>query len=91
MFRGLKDTFGCMTDVQTAVQALQKAELFRQKVGEFGSDMGMQMALDPKTMPCKNYSPRHLLSSLLEYFAYILDFHAQRPGGCCLDQALRTL
>jgi hypothetical protein len=29
MFRGLKDTFGRMTDVQTAVQALQEAELFR--------------------------------------------------------------
>jgi hypothetical protein len=57
MFRGLKDTFGRMTDVQTAVQALHEAELFRTQVGEFGTDMARQMAMDPKTSPCKNYSP----------------------------------
>jgi hypothetical protein len=28
MFRELKDTFGRMTNVQTAVQTLQEAELF---------------------------------------------------------------
>jgi hypothetical protein len=57
MFRGLKDTFRRMTDVQTAVQALQEAELFRTWVGKFGTDMARQMAMDPKTSPCKNYSP----------------------------------
>jgi predicted transporter len=35
MFRSLKHTFQSMTDVQTAVQALQEAEVFRQKLGEF--------------------------------------------------------
>jgi hypothetical protein len=39
MFRSLKDTFQSMTDVQTAVQALQEAEVFRQKHGEFGTEM----------------------------------------------------
>jgi hypothetical protein len=29
MFRSLKDTFQSMTDVQTTVQALQEAEVFR--------------------------------------------------------------
>jgi hypothetical protein len=91
MFRGLKDTFGRMTDVQTAVQALQEAELFRTQVGEFGTDMARQMAMDPKTSPCKNYSPQHLLTLVLQYFAYKLVLHMQRLGGCCLDQALRTL
>jgi len=54
MFRGLKDTFERMTDVQSAVQALQEFEVFRQKVGEFGSEMAMRMAMDPKTSPCKS-------------------------------------
>ena len=56
MFRGLNDTFERMTDVQSAVQALQELEVFRQKVGEFGSEMAMRMAMDPKTSPCKSYS-----------------------------------
>jgi hypothetical protein len=46
-----------MMDVQTTVQALQEAELFRMQVGEFGTDMARQMAMDPKMSPCKNYSP----------------------------------
>ena len=54
MFRGLKDTFEHMTDVQRAVQALQELEVFRQKFGEFGSEMEMRMAMDPKTSPCKS-------------------------------------
>jgi hypothetical protein len=56
MFRGLKDTFQRMTDVQSTVQALQEIDLFRQKVGEFGSEIAMKMAMDPKTFPCKSYS-----------------------------------
>jgi hypothetical protein len=43
-----------MTNVQSAVQALQEFEVFRQKVGEFGSEMEMRMAMDPKTSPCKS-------------------------------------
>ena len=56
MFRGLKDTFERMTDVQSAVQALQEFEEFRTKVGEFGSEMAMKMAMDPRTSPCRSYS-----------------------------------
>ena len=55
IFRGLKDTFQRMTDLQSAVQALQELDLFRQKVGEFGGEM----AMDPRTSPCKSYSVRH--------------------------------
>ena len=56
-----------MTDVQSAVQALQELEVFRQKFGEFSSEMAMTMAMDPKTSPCKR-----LLFSVFEYIAYIL-------------------
>jgi hypothetical protein len=54
MFRGLKDTFGRMTDVQTAVQALQEAELFCTQVGEFGTDMARQIVTPdfPKETKC---------------------------------------
>ena len=55
MFRGLKDTFQCMTDLQSAVQALQEFDVFRQKIGECGSEMAMRMTMDPKTSPCKSY------------------------------------
>ena len=59
MFCGLKDTFQRMTDLQSAVQALQEFDVFRQKVGEYGSEMAMRMAMDPKTSPCKSYFVRH--------------------------------
>ena len=59
MFRGLKDTFQRITDIQSAVQALQEFDVFRQKVGEYGSEMAMRMVMDPKTSPCKSYSIRH--------------------------------
>ena len=59
MFRGLKDTFERMTNVQSAVQALQEFDVFWQKVGVYGSEMVMQMAMYPKTSPCKSYSVRH--------------------------------
>jgi len=45
-----------MTDLQSAVQALQELDMFRQKVGEFGGEMAMRMAMDPKTSPSKSYS-----------------------------------
>ena len=56
MFRGPKDTFQRMTDIQSAMQVLQEFDVFRQKVGEYSSEMAMQMAMDPKTSPCKSYS-----------------------------------
>ena len=58
MYRGLKDAFQRMTDINTVVQALQEAEVFRMKRGEFGTEMARQMAIDPKTTPCKSYSVR---------------------------------
>ena len=64
IYRMLKDAFGSMTDVHSAVQALQEAEVFRQKLGEFASDMAMKMAMDPKTTPCNSSSVRHC------YFLY---------------------
>ena len=72
MFRGLKDTFQRMTDLPSAVQALQELDLFRQKVGEFGGEMAMKMAMDPRTSPCKSYSVRHCFFALFEYIVYIL-------------------
>ena len=59
IFCGIKDTFQCMTDVQSAAQALQELELFRMKVGEFASEIAMKMAMDPKISPGKSYSVRH--------------------------------
>ena len=56
MFRGLKDTFQHMTDIQSAMQALQELDLFRHKVGEFGGEMAKNMAMGPRTSPCKSYS-----------------------------------
>lgn len=53
MHRALRMAFERMVDVQTAVQALQEAEVFRQKLGEFGTEMAQRMATDPKTSPCK--------------------------------------
>jgi hypothetical protein len=70
MFRSLKDTFESMTDVQTAVQALQEAEVFRQKLGEFGTEMERRAAIDPKTSPCKSNFVRHCCFSVAN-FKYI--------------------
>ena len=46
MFHGLKVTSQCMTDLPSAVQALQELDLFRQKVGEFGGEMAMKTVMD---------------------------------------------
>jgi hypothetical protein len=70
MFRSLKDTFQSMTDVQTVVQALQETEVFRQKQGEFGTDMASSAAIDPKTSPCKSNFVRHCCFSIAN-FKYI--------------------
>ena len=56
IFRGLKYTFQRMTDLPSAVQALQELDLFRQKVGEFGGEMAMKMAMDARTSPCRSCS-----------------------------------
>ncbi|XP_039851267.1 uncharacterized protein LOC120709659 [Panicum virgatum] len=53
MFRGLKDTFQRMTDLQSAVQALQELDVFRQKIGEYSSDMAMRMAMDIRSFTLK--------------------------------------
>jgi hypothetical protein len=73
MFGGLKETFQQMTDVECAVQALQEAEIFRQKRGEFGSELAMKMAMDPRTTPCKRYSKSApIWFRILEHIANIM-------------------
>ncbi|TKC13318.1 DUF domain-containing protein [Robertmurraya kyonggiensis] len=49
MWSTLKDAFQRMTDISSAVQALQEAELFRQRRGDFATQLAQQMVLDPKT------------------------------------------
>jgi hypothetical protein len=56
MYRMLKAAFERMTDVESAVQALQEAEVFRMKHGEYGPEMAHRMTMDPKTSPCKSSS-----------------------------------
>jgi hypothetical protein len=70
MFHSLNDTFQSMTDVQTAMQALQEAEVFRQNLGEFGTDMARRATIDAKTSPCKSNSVRHCCFSVAN-FKYI--------------------
>jgi len=53
MYSALRHAFERMSDIDTAVKALQEAELYRQKIGDFGSEMAMRMALDRNTTPCK--------------------------------------
>jgi hypothetical protein len=66
MFHSLKDTFQSMTDLQTVVQALQDAEVFRRKHGDFAQEIAMRAAIDPKTSPCKINSVQPLLFPLLQ-------------------------
>jgi hypothetical protein len=57
-------------DVQIVVQALQEAEVFRQKHDEFGTEMARRAAIDPKTSPCKsNFVHRYCFS--IANFKYI--------------------
>jgi hypothetical protein len=51
MFRSLKDTFQSMTDLQSAVQALQEAEVFRRKHGNFAQEIAMRAVNRPKDKP----------------------------------------
>jgi hypothetical protein len=85
MFRSLKDTFQSMTDVQTAVQALQEAEVFRQKLGESGTEMARRAAIDPKTSPCKSNYNLPLLFLYCKFQIYWLliqlHLHLQHLGG----------
>ena len=76
MFRGLKDTFQRMTDLQSAFQALQEFDVFRQKLGEYGSEMAMRMAMNPKTSPCKSYSVQHCCFLYSNIFLTFLVAHA---------------
>jgi hypothetical protein len=81
MYRMLKDAFERMTDVESAVQALQEAEVFRMKHGEYGSEMAQRMATDPKTTPCEHSSQRHLILSATRIYCLHNQLHMQRPGG----------
>jgi hypothetical protein len=81
MYRMLKDAFERMTDVESAVQALQEAEVFRMKHGEYGSEMAQRMATDLKTTPCKRSSQRHLILSATRIYCLHNRLHMQRPGG----------
>jgi hypothetical protein len=81
MYRMLKDCFERMTDVESAVQALQEAEVFRMKQGEYGSQMAQRMATDPKTSSCKRSSQRNLILSATQIYYLHNPLHMQRPGG----------
>jgi hypothetical protein len=81
MYRMLKDVFERMTDVKSVVQALQEAEVFRMKHGDYGSEMAHRMATDPKTSPCKRSSQRHLILSATRIYCLHNRLHMQRPGG----------
>jgi hypothetical protein len=81
MYRMLKDAFERMTDVESAVQALQEAEVFRMKHDEYGSEMAQRMATDPKTTPCKRSSQRHLIPPATRIYCLHNRLHMQRPGG----------
>jgi hypothetical protein len=81
MYRMLKDAFERITDVESTVQALQEAEVFRMKHGEYGSEMAQRMAMDPKTSPCKCSSQRHLILSATRIYCLHNRLHMQRPGG----------
>jgi hypothetical protein len=81
MYRMLKDAFEHMTDVESAVQALQEAEVFRMKHGEYGSEIAQWMATDPKTTPCKSSSQRHLILFATRIYCLHNQLHMQRPGG----------
>jgi hypothetical protein len=77
----LKDAFEHMTDVESAVQALQEAEVFRMKHGNYGSEIAQQMETDPKTTPCKRSSRRHRILSATRIYCLHNRLHMQRPGG----------
>lgn len=63
MFGGLKEAFERMTDVHTAVLALQEAETFRRHLGEFASELAIRMATDPNTTPGNSTGVLLFLSS----------------------------
>ncbi|XP_039814018.1 uncharacterized protein LOC120676755 [Panicum virgatum] len=71
-----------MTDVQSAVQALQELEVFRQKVGEFGSEMAMRMAMDPKTSPSSWWMMFGSSTPKLQYLAMRFVSQCCSSSGC---------
>jgi hypothetical protein len=77
----LKDAFERMTDVESAMQALQEAEVFCMKHGDYGSEMAQWVATYPKTSPCKRSSQRHLILSATRIYCLHNWLHMQRPGG----------
>jgi hypothetical protein len=77
----LKAAFERMTDVESAVQALQEAEVFCMKHGEYVSEMAHRMVTDSKTSPCKSSSQRHLSISATRIYCLHNRLHMQRPDG----------
>jgi hypothetical protein len=51
MFHSILDTFKSMMDTQSVVQALQKVEVFRQKCGDFGTELAQENGDGPKNKP----------------------------------------
>jgi hypothetical protein len=81
MYHMLKAAFERMMDVESTVQALQEAEVFHMKHGEYGSEMAQRMATDPKTSPCESSSQRKLVLSATRIYCLHNWFNMQRPGG----------
>jgi hypothetical protein len=87
MFDSLKDTFQSVTDLQTAVQALQEAEVFRRKHGDFAKEVAMRTVIDPKTSPCEINSVRHCCFLFCKFRIdwllnrFYLHMHMPRRGG----------
>jgi hypothetical protein len=81
MYQMLKGAFERMTDDESAMQALQEAEVFHMKHGEYGSEMAQRMATDPKTSPCKISSQIHLILSTTRIYFLHNWLHMQRFGG----------
>jgi hypothetical protein len=70
-----------MTDVESAMQALQEAEVFHMNHDNYGSEIAQRMATDPNTTPCKRSYQRHLIISATRIYCLHNRLHMQRPGG----------
>ena len=51
ILRDLRVALEVLTDANTAVLALQEAEIYRRKQGEFARPLAERMAYDPNTSP----------------------------------------
>jgi uncharacterized membrane protein YgcG len=82
MWHSLKGAFQRMTDVDNAVQALQEAEVFRRRIGEFGTDLAMKMALDPKTTASSWWMVNGSTTPVLQSLALRLVSQCCSSSGC---------